>query len=130
MTTQMAGRRAAERLMFDKESIARAVTQRLYDELPDILEKHGERGRQKCLQDMHYNIEHLIPAVDLENPEMFAQYARWLDSMLGSRGVSTRDVKRCFELVGDEVRTRYDADESAIITSVLEAGIAAVTQPA
>ena len=126
MTAETAGRRAAERLMFDKESIARAVTKRLYEELPDILEKHGERGRQKCLQDMHYNIEHLIPAVDLENAEMFAQYARWLDSMLGARGVSTRDVKRCFELVGEEARSRYEAAESAIIDEVLRAGIAAV----
>jgi hypothetical protein len=127
MTTQTAGRRAAERLMFDKESIARAVTKRLYDEYPDILEKHGERGREKCLQDMYYNIEHLIPAVDLENSEMFVQYARWLENMLGSRGVSTRDVKRCFELVGEEARSRYAASESAIIEDVLRAGIAAVT---
>lgn len=130
MTTQTAGRRAAERLMFDKESIARAVTTRLYEEFPDILEQHGERGRQKCLQDMHYNIEHLIPAVDLEDAEMFARYARWLDDMLGSRGVNTRDVKRCFELVADEARTRYDEPEAAMITEVLAAGIAAVERPA
>lgn len=126
MTTQTVGRRAAERLMDDKESLARAVTKRMFDEYPDILEKHGERGRQKCLEDMHYNIDHLIPAVDLEKPEMFADYARWLDTMLGARGVSARDVRRCFEMVADETRERYDADEAAIIDEIIRAGVAAV----
>jgi hypothetical protein len=126
MTTQTVGRRAAEQLMYDKESIARAVTKRMFDEYPDILEKHGERGRQKCLEDMHYNIQHLIPAVDLEKPEMFADYARWLDTMLGSRGVSARDVRRCFEMVADEARARYDGEVAKLIDEVLRAGVSAV----
>jgi len=112
--------------MYDKESIARAVTQRMFDEYPDILEKHGERGRQKCLQDMHYNIEHLIPAVDLERPEMFADYARWLDTMLGSRGVAARDVRRCFEMVADEARERYDDEVTKLIDAIIRAGVDAV----
>src|ERR1043165_2053459 len=126
MTTHTVGQRAAEHLTYDKESIARGVTKRMFDEYPDILEKPGERGRQKCLQDMHYNIEHLIPAVDLEKPEMFADYARWLDTMLGSRGVSARDVRRCFEMVADEARTRFDGEEAAIIDEIIRAGVAAV----
>jgi len=126
MTTQTSGRRAAEQLMYDKESIARAVTKRMFDEYPDILEKHGERGRQKCLQDMHYNIEHLIPAVDLEKPEMFADYARWLDTMLASRGVCARDVRRCFEMVADEARDRYDGDVAKVIDTIIRAGVDAV----
>jgi hypothetical protein len=126
VTTQTTGRRAAERLMFDKESIARAVTKRMFEEYPDILEKHGERGRQKCLQDMHYNIEHLIPAVDLEKPELFADYARWLDVMLGARGVCARDVRRCLEMIADETRTRFDADEAAVVDEMIRAGVAAV----
>jgi hypothetical protein len=128
MTTPTIGRRAAEHLMYDKESIARGVTKRMFDDYPDILEKHGERGRQKCLQDMHYNIEHLIPAVDLEKPEMFADYARWLDTMLGSRGVSARDVRRCFEMVADEARDRYDGDVAKVIDAVIRAGVDAVVR--
>ncbi|HEY4132920.1 MAG TPA: hypothetical protein VGM50_20060 [Gemmatimonadaceae bacterium] len=126
MTTQTVGQRAAERLIYDKESIARAVTKRMFAEDPDILEKHGERGRQKCLEDMHYNIEHLIPAVDLEKAEMFADYARWLDKMLGSRGVSARDVRRCFEMVADETRDRFAFDEAALIDGIIRAGVNAV----
>lgn len=130
MTQAATGRRAAERLMFDKEAIARAVTAAMYAESPELLAKHGERGREKCLQDMHYNIEHLIPAVDLENGEMFAQYARWLAGMLASRGVSTRDVVRCLELLADEARARFEPDDAALVAGIIDAGLTAVRQPA
>jgi hypothetical protein len=124
MTAATAAHAAAERLLHDKETIARAVTAQLYEELPDILEKHGERGRLKCLQDMHYNIEHLIPAVDLEQPEMFASYVTWLDNMLGSRGVSTRDVRRCLELLSRDVAARFAPAEASAVATVIDAGLA------
>ena len=124
MTVQTAAHAAAERLLHDKEAIARAVTAKLYYELPDILEKHGERGLMKCLQDMHYNIEHLIPAVDLEQPEMFASYVTWLNNMLGSRGVPTRDVRRCLELLSSDVQARYAPAEASAVTRVIDAGLA------
>jgi hypothetical protein len=130
MSETTAGRNAAGRLIQDKETLARAVTARLYAENPALLEKHGERGREKCLQDMRYNIEHLIPAVDLENESMFADYVRWLDNMLGSRGVSSRDVTRCLELLGDEVHSRFGRADAGLIARVLAAGVAAVGKSA
>lgn len=126
MTEMSIGRRASARLMYDKESIARAVTGKLYDECPELIDRHGERGRQKTLQDMHYNIEHLIPAVDLEDAEMFVKYVQWLDNMLSSRGVLTKYTRRCLELVNDEARARYDVTESDAITSIVDAGLAVV----
>ena len=121
------GHLAAQRLMYDKEAIARSVTVKLYDECPELIERHGERGRQKTLQDMHYNIEHLIPAVDLEDEEMFVKYVRWLDSVLTSRGVLTKYTKRCLELVNDEVRDRFEPNEAAAVTTIVDAGIAVVS---
>jgi hypothetical protein len=126
MSNAMVGRAAAERLLHDKETLARSVTAALYLEFPDLIRKHGERGRAKCLQDMHYNIEHLIPAVDLQQPAMFSQYVLWLDGMLRARGVATRDVRRCLELLREETHNRYDAVEGQAIVSVIDAGLAAL----
>ena len=130
MSENPISRRASERLMLDREAIARAVTIRQYEEDPSLLERHGERGREKTLQDMKHNIDHLIPAIDLGDPEMFAQYTRWLDSVLLSRGVATKYIKRCFELVIDEARARYEPAEADAIAAIVNAGIAAIEQPA
>jgi len=111
-TPETAAGRAAARLLAEKSAIAHAVTDTLYAERRYLLERYGARGRERTLEDMHYNVEHLIPAVDLGEPAMFATYVRWLDSVLRARNVPTREVVRCLELVTSEVRERFPADEA------------------
>lgn len=126
MSEMTVGRHAAEHLMFDREAIARATTNTLYEEYPELIERYGERGREKTLQDMHHNVDHLIPAVDLDDPQMFAKYVQWLDSVLRSRNVDTIYTRRCLELVVEEARARYDAAESDGIARIVGAGLAVI----
>jgi Phycobilisome protein len=121
------GARAAALLMRDREALALEVTSALYAESPALVERHGERGREKCLQDMRYNIDHLIPAVDLGDGAMFARYVEWLDGLLRARNVATRDVVRCLELLRDRCAERFPAAESATIGTIVDAGLGAVT---
>lgn len=115
-------------LMRDTDQLARAVTAQFFKENPELLERYGERGRDKCLQDMRYNIEHLVPAVDMGDPSMFTRYVEWLDGLLRARDVPTRDLLRCLELLRNEVFSRYDRPEVDAINVVLNEGIA-VVQP-
>jgi hypothetical protein len=127
MTLDTAASRGAALLMRDRDALALAVTTALYAESPRLLEKHGERGREKCLQDMRYNIDHLIPAVDLADGAMFARYVEWLDGLLRARNVATRDVVRCLELLRDHCVDRYPAAESGAIGDIIRAGLGVVT---
>lgn len=123
MSDTTTGTWAAERLLAEKETLARAVTAALYRAMPHLLEKYGERGREKCLQDMRYNLEHLAPAVDLAHPGMFADYVRWLDGLLRARDVATNEVIRTLELMETEIRGRFPADEAAAVLPSLHAGL-------
>lgn len=125
-TNETVAGRSAALLMRDRETLAQEVTAALYAESPDLLERHGERGRGKCLQDMVYNVEHLIPAVDLADGAMFARYVEWLDGLLRARNVATRDVIRCLELLRDRCVQRYPAEESAAIAGIIETGLRVV----
>lgn len=118
-----ANARGAESLLREKEQLARAVTDALYEERPELLDKHGERGRDKCLQDMRYNVEHLTPAVAMDDLRMFLGYVEWLDNLLRARTVSTRDVIRCLELLESEIAKRLHRDESAVISPFLTAAV-------
>ena len=121
-----AGLRAARLLRIDREALAREVTAALYAESPALLARHGENGRDKCLQDMRYNIEHLTPAVELGDPAMFAGYVQWVDSLLRARNVATRDVVRCLELLDERCAVRYPRAEAETIREILLAGLAAI----
>ena len=122
------GLRAARLLLIDREALAREVTEALYAESPDLLERYGEAGREKCLQDMRYNIEHLTPAVELGDEAMFAGYVQWVDSLLRARNVPTRDVVRALELLDQRCAIRYPRREAETIGAILRAGLAVLAR--
>ena len=115
--------RAAGQLLAEKELLAESVTHALYDEMPELTTRYGPVGREKCLQDLRFTIEHLIPAVDLGQPEMFASYVEWLDQLLRARNVSTREVVRSLELIERLVRERFPTDQSETIGRSIRAGL-------
>lgn len=118
--------RAGAALLEQKETIARSVTGLLYAEMPWLLDRYGERGRDKCLQDMRYNLEHLIPAVELEAPDMFSRYAAWADGVLRARGVPTTELARSMEIMRADVAARLPADQAGAVAACLDAGLQAL----
>ncbi|HEY0016017.1 MAG TPA: hypothetical protein VGC13_06845 [Longimicrobium sp.] len=118
-----AGPAAAVALLDLKEVVARSVTGLLYAEMPWMVEKYGERGRLKCLQDMRYNLEYLAPAVELDDPAMFARYATWCDGVLRSRGVPTDELARSFELMESDVAARLPPEQAQAVAGCLRAGV-------
>jgi hypothetical protein len=123
-----AGARAAAALLDQKEAIARSTTGLLYAEMPWLVDKYGERGRLKCLQDMRYNLEYLAPAVEMEDPAMFVRYARWVDGVLRARNVPTGELARSFELMASDVTARLRPDEARVVSACLEAGVIALRE--
>lgn len=126
MAALSAAARAAERLRAEADALARALTDRLYAEMPALLDRYGAVGRQKCLQDMGYNLEHLAPAVELADPAVFARYARWLDDLLRARGIPTGEVRRSLELMEQAVHERFPPDEADAVVPCIRAGLAAL----
>ena len=118
--------RAVRSLTDQREALARAVTDALYAEMPELMERYGERGRKKCLQDMRYNLEHLEPAVELGEPGIFARYTLWLNDLLVARGVPTEEVVRCLALTERTVQERLPADEAAQVARCIRAGLSAL----
>jgi MerR family transcriptional regulator, light-induced transcriptional regulator len=124
-----AGERAGARLVDEKEDLARAVTAALYLERPDLQAKYGNAGRDKCMQDMRYNLEHLAPAVALDEPSMFAGYARWLAGLLEARGIPADEVARSLALTRTVIDGRFPPDEAAAAVPALEAALAVLARP-
>lgn len=122
--------RAAERLLAEKDDLARRTAEALYAALPDLQEKYGDYGRRKCLEDMHYNVEHLAPAVDLGRPELFAGYVEWLGGLLRARNVPTSEVVRSLELMEELVVARFSPEEAGSVVPCIRAGLAALGRPA
>ena len=113
--------RAAAELLARKASFAQTATDALYAEMPELTDRYGAVGRERCLEDIRYTIDHLIPAVDLAQPSMFATYVAWLDDLLRARNVSTREVIRSLELIEQTVRSQLAPEEANAVASCIRA---------
>lgn len=127
MIASTVGMRASELILGGKEDLASAVTGVMYAEDPRLLERFGEPGRARCLQDMRYCLEHLAPALALEDPSLFTRYVHWVESLLAARGIGTGDVRRSLEVMQRVIAGRLPTDETAFTLSYLSAGVTALS---
>ncbi len=119
--------RASESLLARKDELARAITAALYEARPDMLATYGETGRAKCLQDMHYNLEHLAAAVAVGAPSLFVRYVDWLVSLLRARGIPPDDVQASLVATQAVVDARLALDERNAVGPSLRAGLAVLS---
>jgi hypothetical protein len=65
------------------------VTEKIYVKDPSLVERYGDKGRTKCIEDNHHHFKHLETAYELDNAAFFTDYALWLDGILQKFGMST-----------------------------------------
>jgi len=124
-----AGERAADALLARKEELARRITASIFAADPGLVQRHGEVGRARCQQDMHYTLEHLAPALALGEPALFAGYVRWLVSLMASLGIPACDVQRTLQATRELLQAELAADEAAVAVRTIEAARAAAELP-
>ena len=130
MTVSAVALRASELILTRKEELARAVTDAMYAEDPVLLERFGEKGRARCLEDMRYCLEHLAPALALDDPSLFAKYVCWVESLLAARGIGSGDVRRSLEVTQRVIAERFQPDETASAIRCLHAGVTSLSHAA
>lgn len=77
--------------------IAEEVTRDIYRDFPELLDRFGERGYQKCIDDNMHHLNHLDTAYQVQDTKPFVDYAIWLNNVLTSRGMQTSLVIDNFE---------------------------------
>ncbi|WP_210366100.1 hypothetical protein [Bacillus sp. REN3] len=79
------------------EKIIDKVTEDIFRDDPALLEKYGERGKQKCREDNEHHLRHLATAHSLREGGSFIDYAHWLNGILTARGMKTEHLIENFE---------------------------------
>ncbi|MFE3894994.1 MULTISPECIES: hypothetical protein [unclassified Priestia] len=79
--------------------IVERVTEKIYELEPSLLEKFGERGKERCHEDNHYHMKYLETTYKLDNLQIFTDYALWLNNLLTSRGMKTQHIIDNFNFI-------------------------------
>lgn len=72
-----------------KEQIAQDTANGIYEAYPNLWERFGDRGFEHTVKDNHHHLDHLETAWELEDQQVFLDYAVWLETVLVSRNVET-----------------------------------------
>jgi hypothetical protein len=103
-------------------SIIEEVTDGIYKDYPFLLEKYGERGRQKCKEDNEHHIKYLQTAASMDEEKYFIDYAHWLNGILTSRGMQTEHIIDNFNrLIGAFEKTNDDKSARVYINMLKRA---------
>jgi methanogenic corrinoid protein MtbC1 len=104
----------ARRLDSDRASLADAITARHYELNPELEERYGPAGREKCRQDAEFHLSYLRDAIVSDSPSLFADYVAWARIMLAARGIPAIDLARNLAVVRAALVERYDEAEATI----------------
>jgi hypothetical protein len=86
---------------FNINAMVERVTEKIYENDPLLMDRYGDKGRAKCIEDNHHHFKHLETAYELDNEEFFMDYALWLDGILTKFGMSTELLMDNFSLIID-----------------------------
>ena len=77
-------RHVSEEIRGDLLALAKAVVDQQYKAQPELWERYGERGYQKCVEDTQAHLAYLAEAVASNDTALFIDYIRWAGEMLNA----------------------------------------------
>lgn len=85
---------------------ARAIAARVTDDTlrdPFWTNRYGDRGRTRTEEDAAFHVEYFLQALVARDAEIVRRYARWLQTLLTSRGMCTAHLDENFARVGNAI---------------------------
>ncbi|MCD7035929.1 hypothetical protein LRR81_16920 [Metabacillus sp. GX 13764] len=79
------------------------ITEGIYRDYPEMMDRFGELGKKKCIEDNYHHFRHLETAYSVKKAEIFTKYAVWLNHVLTSRGMKSEHLIDNFERIYQEL---------------------------
>ncbi len=118
-------------LMRELEASGRRLSARVIDDMyahdPFWRERFGDRGRRHAGEDGDFHIAHLVQALVANEPEVLIRYARWLQSVLTTRGMCSRHLDENFERLARAIQR--ETPDSGPAVAYLERARGALCYP-
>jgi methanogenic corrinoid protein MtbC1 len=112
----------ARRIAEVKRTVAEEVTEKFFVRHPDWLERYGERGRRRGIEDAKYHLDFLASAIESGSTASFEDYARWTSRMLSARGIAPHFVAENFQQLEESLRRIFTDDSIEMIALFIKAG--------
>lgn len=104
-------------------AIIQDVSDGIYAAYPDLMDKYGEAGKRKCIEDNEHHFRYLETSLALGEDKVFTDYALWLNNLLQKRGMKADHVIDNFERIAAELQGRMPEEKQRRMTTLLQSAI-------
>jgi len=103
--------------------LAQLITNLHFQHHPNLEEKYGSTGRQKCTEDAEYHLSYLAQAVRSESKTIFTNYLEWAQVMLQSRNIPTQDLLDNLAYMDIACSQLLTGEDYRVVADYIRAGI-------
>lgn len=100
-------------------NIIEDVMKDTYLAYPELMERFGERGKEKCKEDNGHHFKNLETAFSVNEPKIFLDYSHWLNNVLTSRGMKTEHIIDNFERIYSKIEGQLSAEREEFYRKAL-----------
>lgn len=105
------------------DRLAGEVTDRQYEQQPELVNRFGPLGRLRTRQDSLYHLRYLAESVTMDSPLLFIQYISWLRTLLIQYKVTDEDLLINLFLIRDALVQSVEEPHLKLLLSYLDMGI-------
>ncbi len=113
----------SEALNRQSSALAAEMVAREFVRHPELAQRYGEAGREKCLQDAVYHLAYLAQAIAADSLELFVNYIGWAKVMLAKRGVPAADLAGLLETMKETLGQELAPEFSRLACDYLDDGL-------
>ncbi len=95
--------------------LAERITLLHFANKPELDQRYGKQGRQRCHEDAVFHLQYLAEALRFERPDLYVNYILWVESMLGSRHIPKEDLQDNLIYLQASTKELLTADQQALV---------------
>lgn len=110
----------ANRLAEAKYDLASLMTEMHFGQHPELEDRYGKKGREKCYEDAVYHLNYLEQAVRFDSKTLFGNYLFWARTMLRKMNIPEHDLDDSITFMKKAVRQKLPEETSDSLIRFIE----------
>ncbi|NIK12011.1 hypothetical protein [Alkalibacillus almallahensis] len=107
------------------QQLVDAVVADIYKEKPELYDRFGDKGVERCREDNYFHLQYLTTSYHLKSTSIFLDYTAWLNEVLTSRGIDSGHIVQNYRLLIEHIpKTITDFNEQHFFITCLKKAIA------
>ncbi len=99
------------------------IVERHYAMRPELRDRYGERGHEKCVEDIEFHLAHLSAAILASSPALFASYIGWAGTVMSAAGIDPVDMRESLVCLQDVVAEQLSEGMADVATNYVGAAL-------